>query len=140
MRAEIHSSTDCSLELQELLVSTPVVIKGSGTRVSIRTTIKRAYFTKLLTLNVILTIVNTMKVMTGRTRLSPEKVIERVKSYFNGKFGLEIVEETPGCCVELANNLGFVNAQVVDNGNYREVTLTTREWEYQIQEFLGQLK
>jgi hypothetical protein len=81
-----------------------------------------------------------MKVMTRRTKLSSEKVIERVKSYFNGKFGLEIVEETPSCCVELANNLGFVNAQVVDNGNYREVTLTTREWEYQIQEFLGQLK
>jgi hypothetical protein len=81
-----------------------------------------------------------MKVMTKKTKLSSEKIIERVKNYFNGKYGLEVVEETPNCCVEFANNLGFVNAQVTDNGDYREVTLTTREWEYQIQEFLGQLR
>jgi hypothetical protein len=81
-----------------------------------------------------------MKVMTKRTKLTSEKILEQVKSYFNRKYGLELVEETPNCCVVFENNLGFVNAQVVDNGDYREVTLTTREWEYQIQEFLGQLK
>lgn len=81
-----------------------------------------------------------MKVMTKRTRLTSDKIIEQAKSYFSGKYGLEVVEETQNCCVGFANNLGFVNAQVVDNGDYREVTLTTREWEYQIQEFLGQLR
>jgi hypothetical protein len=88
----------------------------------------------------ILTIVNTMKVMTKETRLPPEKLMQRVKEYFGGKFGLKVVEETPNCCVEFASDLGFVNAQIVDKGKCRELTLTTREWEYQIQEFLGHLK
>jgi hypothetical protein len=81
-----------------------------------------------------------MKVMSKRTKFSSERVIELAKEYFGGKYGLEVVEETANCCVEFENNLGFVNAQVVDNGDYREITLTTREWEYQVQEFLGRLK
>lgn len=88
----------------------------------------------------ILTIVNIMKVMSKRTMLAPEEIIKRVKAYFEGEFGLKIVDENPSCCVELANHLGFVNAQIVDKGDYREVTLIAREWEYQIQEFLGQLR
>jgi hypothetical protein len=81
-----------------------------------------------------------MKVMTKETKLPAEKIMERVKEYFGGKSGLKVVEETSNCCVEFASDLGFVNAQIVNKGKYRELTLTTREWEYQIQEFLGQLK
>lgn len=81
-----------------------------------------------------------MKVVTKKSNLPPEKIMERVKEYFNGKFGLKVVEEISNCCVEFSSNLGFVNAQIVDRGKYRELTLTTREWEYQVEEFLNQLK
>lgn len=81
-----------------------------------------------------------MKKMSKQTKLTPEKIMERVKDYFLGRFGFKVVEETANCCVEFANDLGFVNVQVLDKGNCREVTLTTREWEYQIEEFLEKLK
>jgi hypothetical protein len=51
-----------------------------------------------------------------------------------------VVEENANCCVAFENDLGFVNVQVIDKGACREITLTTREWEYQIEEFLGKLK
>jgi len=81
-----------------------------------------------------------MKTMSKETKLSPEKLIERAKEYFVGRFGFKVVEEAANCCVEFANDLGFVNVQVLDKGGCREITLTTIEWEYQIEEFLGKLK
>ncbi|RDE10907.1 MAG: hypothetical protein C4K48_12960 [Candidatus Thorarchaeota archaeon] len=81
-----------------------------------------------------------MKTMSKQTKLTSEKIMEKAKEYFVGRFGFRIVEETANCCVAFENNLGFVNVQVLNKGDCREITLTTREWEYQIGEFLGKLK
>jgi hypothetical protein len=80
-----------------------------------------------------------MKVMSKQTGLDSEKIIDRVKEHFVGKFGFKVVDDSYGCCLELENNLGFINVQVSDRGDHREVTFTTREWEYQLLEFLGNL-
>ena len=80
-----------------------------------------------------------MKVMSKTTNLSPEKIIKKATDYFDGKLGLEIKDQTDNCCIDFRNNLGFVTLQIFDNVSSREVKLSTREFEYQIQEFLGKL-
>jgi len=81
-----------------------------------------------------------MKTMSKQTKLTSEKIMEKAKDYFVGRFGFKVVEETADCCMAFENDLGFVNVQVLNKGDCREITLTTREWEYQIEEFLGKLK
>lgn len=78
-----------------------------------------------------------MKVMSKQTRLSSEAVIEKAKNYFEGEIGLKVTDETSNCCVEFASNLGFVIVQLREEDHNREVVVSTREFEYQIQEFLG---
>ena len=99
-----------------------------------------SHFTNLILNGMVLTIVNSMKTMSKLTRLSSEKIIAMAKEYFLGRFGFRVVEEYANCCVAFENDIGFVNVEVVDKGDCREMTLTTREWEYQIQEFLGKTK
>ena len=77
-----------------------------------------------------------MKVMSKQTRLSSEEVIERAKNFFENEIGLKMIDETVNCCVEFASNLGFVIVQYQGENQNPEVILTTREYEYQIQEFL----
>jgi hypothetical protein len=81
-----------------------------------------------------------MKVMSKETRLSPEKVIERAKEMFNSKYGLKVTQESPGCCIDFASDIGFVTVQVNNDKGHTEVKVTTREWEYQVGEFLKNLK
>ena len=80
-----------------------------------------------------------MKVMSKNTNLSAEKIIKKAKDYFDGNLGLEIKDETDNCCIDFRSNLGFVTLQIFDKVSSREVKLSTREFEYQIQEFLGSL-
>ncbi|MFX1332754.1 MAG: hypothetical protein ACFE9W_14445 [Promethearchaeota archaeon] len=75
--------------------------------------------------------------MSKRTKLSNEEVIQRAKDYFENRLGLEIRDESSDCCIEFASNLGFVTVQAIEDDQGREVKLTTREYEYQIQEFLS---
>jgi len=80
-----------------------------------------------------------MKVMSKKTRLSGEKIIQKAKDYFKGNLGLQLTTETPDCCVEFESNLGFVIVQVTGENQEKEVKVTTREFEYLIQEFLSEI-
>ena len=77
-----------------------------------------------------------MKVMSRKTNKKSDEVMKRAKDYF-GSFGLEVNSETPGCCLELTSELGFVTVEVFEDGDHNEVKLTTREFERQIEEFLA---
>lgn len=77
-----------------------------------------------------------MKVISKKTRLSSDEVILRAKTFFENNLGLTLAEETAGCCVEFRSKLGFVIVQAMEEDKEREVTVSTREYEYQIQEFL----
>jgi hypothetical protein len=81
-----------------------------------------------------------MKVMSTKTKKPAVEVIQKAKEFFNGRFGLDIRNESSDCCIEFANDLGFVTVEVTKEDKGSQVTLTTREWEYQVQEFLGLLK
>jgi hypothetical protein len=77
-----------------------------------------------------------MKVMSKVTSLSNEEVMDKAKEFFDGRLGLKLRDIEPKCCVEFSSNLGFVTIKTSDEGHDIEVTVSTREYEYQIQEFL----
>jgi hypothetical protein len=81
-----------------------------------------------------------MKVMSKKTKLPTEEVMQRAMDYFVKKLGLEVKDDTSECCVEFTSNLGFVIVEAIDGDQGREVKLTTREYEYQIQEFLRKVQ
>jgi len=80
-----------------------------------------------------------MKVMSKKTSLKIEEIIKKAKEKFDENLGLKLVDERDDCCLDFRGDLGFVTVQIFDQDQNREVKLTTREYEYQIQEFLRDL-
>jgi hypothetical protein len=81
-----------------------------------------------------------MKVMSRKTRLSSNEVLRMAKVFFNSELGIPVTDETDGCCIDFSNDLGFVTVSVTPEERGTEVKITTREWDYQIQQFLSKLK
>ncbi len=80
-----------------------------------------------------------MQTIGKKTKKSVEQILEQARDYFDGKFGLQVNDESPDCCVEFRNDIGFVNVTVEGNGNTNEVTLRSREYERQAREFIQKL-
>jgi len=78
-----------------------------------------------------------MKAMVKTTKLSIDDIVKKAKDYFIGNLGLKLIEQTDSCCLLFQSTLGYVDVQIFDNRDCREVNLTTREYEYLIQDFLG---
>lgn len=72
--------------------------------------------------------------------MDKERIINEAITYFNGHFGLPVADHVKGCCIEFSNDFGFVTIQVFPKERGNEVVLTTREWEYQVLEFLKFLR
>lgn len=74
------------------------------------------------------------------TRRSPEKVLEKALAFFGpGGLGLK-VEEQSGCCLRLIGGGGYVLVQIESGERSRTtVLLETREWDYQVRQFLESL-
>ena len=73
------------------------------------------------------------------SKMRPEKVLEKAKGFFGtGGVGLEMMAacETD---VRFEGGGGFVVVEVCERGKGAEVTIETREWEYQAKEFLGKV-
>ena len=77
--------------------------------------------------------------MVKTTKLSMNEVFKKAKDYFIGNLGLKLIDQTDNCCLFFQSTLGYVDVQIFDNHDCREVNLTTREYEYLIQDFLGTL-
>ena len=74
------------------------------------------------------------------TRRSPERVLERALAFF-GPAGMGMkVEEQNACCLHLTGGGGYVLVQVgaAESGR-TSVILETREWDYQVVQFLETL-
>ncbi len=80
-----------------------------------------------------------MKVVSKRTRLTPLEIIRKAEEYFDGRFGLRKTSSVASCCADFVGDLGFVTVRVATSGGLSEAVLTTREWEYQVQEFLKRI-
>ncbi len=76
-----------------------------------------------------------------QSQLTKEDLITRLKEHF-GKWWLgltmEITEENPSC-IAFRGGGGYVKATVFSERGKSKVHLVTREWEYQVEEFISQL-
>ncbi|MHA1907104.1 MAG: hypothetical protein ACW98Y_07405 [Candidatus Thorarchaeota archaeon] len=77
-----------------------------------------------------------MRVMSQETTMEKAKIMNEAITYFNGFFGLPVADHVKSCCIEFSNDIGYVTIQVFPKGALNEVVLTTREWEYQVLEFI----
>jgi hypothetical protein len=81
-----------------------------------------------------------MLVMAKETKMSADEVLDRARSYFDDRFGLTLGYFNPQCCMEFTGEIGFVDIAVEGSDGKVEVIVRTREWEYQIKDFLRGLK
>jgi ribosomal protein RSM22 (predicted rRNA methylase) len=73
------------------------------------------------------------------TKLSEEKVIQRLKKFFGeGGLGLDVIEEAPRC-VSFRGGGGHVTATLCSEEARIRITLVTQEWENQVKKFASSL-
>ena len=81
------------------------------------------------------------------SRLGPAKVMERALEFFGpGGLGLEIKEQGEGCAT-FEGGGGYVLVEACEKGpalsgvegKGSEVDLETREWDYQVKQFMGKI-
>jgi hypothetical protein len=71
------------------------------------------------------------------TKLEPAEVLDLAEEYFGeGGLGLEVTSRDD-CCISLAGGGGHVTVTVIE-GEKTEVDLETREWDYQVKEFMAE--
>ena len=74
-----------------------------------------------------------------KTKLGAEEAIKRAMAYFGeGGLGLDAVEQNP-CCVSFTGGGGHVTVTAVKGEKKTTVELETREWDYQVKEFMGKI-
>lgn len=74
-----------------------------------------------------------------KTKLSPEEAIKRAVEFFGpGGYGLEIKNQTPdGASFEGGG--GGVEVTACTEEKRTSVELFSREWDYQVKEFIGKI-
>ena len=72
------------------------------------------------------------------TKLSPEQVIKKARAYFGTEMGLEAAEDNP-CCVTFGGGGGFVTVTASAGEKKTAVELETREWDYQVKQFMQEI-
>ena len=73
------------------------------------------------------------------SKLSPGKVLEKALEFFGPEgLGLEVKEQNE-CCANFEGGGGHVVVRVGERGRGSEVDLETREWDYQVKQFMGKI-
>ncbi len=73
-------------------------------------------------------------------KITPEEAIKRAVKFFGPQgYGLTIKEEDPGF-VRLEGGGGGVAVSAVPKDKGSTVSVESREWDYQVKEFLGKIK
>ena len=74
------------------------------------------------------------------TKLSPEEAVKRAVEFFGpGGYGLEVKDQQPSCAYFEGGGGGVeVTACVEEKGT--SVDLVSREWDFQVREFIGKIK
>jgi len=74
-----------------------------------------------------------------KTRLKPEEVVKRAVDFFGPKgYKLNITNQSADCA-SFEGGGGGVDISTCIEGKQPSVDLTSREWDYQVQEFIGRL-
>jgi hypothetical protein len=73
------------------------------------------------------------------SKLSPAKIMEKALEFFgSGGLGLEVKEQGEDC-VTFEGGGGHVFVQACEGGKGSEVELETRQWDYQVKQFMGKI-
>ena len=74
-----------------------------------------------------------------KTKLTPEKVVKKMKSYFaEGGQGLKLRDDTSQC-LNFEGAGGYVTATLCPENHRTRVEFITQEWEHQVKEFAAKL-
>ena len=77
-----------------------------------------------------------MALYSATTKLKPQDALEKAITYFGpGGLGLEVCEQSP-CSVDFTGGGGHVTVIASSEGQGTTVELETREWDYQVKEFM----
>jgi hypothetical protein len=82
--------------------------------------------------------VDEMLRMENKTKLSEAEVIERAVKFFHGEYGLEVKEQTD-CLVTFEGGGGGVSVATCVENDKTAVEVTSREWDYQVKDFLSKI-
>ncbi len=75
-----------------------------------------------------------------KTKLSPEEAIKRAVAFFGpGGYGLEVKNQTSDCTY-LEGGGGGVNVTACTEEKGTSVELESREWDYQVKEFISKIR
>jgi len=73
------------------------------------------------------------------TKLSAEEIMEKAAGFFGeGGLGLDSVERNP-CCVSFEGGGGHVTVTVTEGEKKSMLELETREWDYQVKQFMREI-
>ena len=73
------------------------------------------------------------------SKFKPDRVLEEADAFFGpAGLGLEPKEAGEGCAL-FEGGGGHVSIQVCEKGKGSEVEVETREWDYQVQQFLSEI-
>ena len=74
------------------------------------------------------------------TRLSPEEAIKSAVEFFGPEgYGMEVASRDK-CCAEFQGGGGGVTVTVISRDKGATVSLISREWDYQVRDFIDKIK
>jgi hypothetical protein len=73
-----------------------------------------------------------------KTGLSSGEATSRIRAFFEGQ-GLKLLDENRGC-LSFEGGGGYVTATVSEEGDKTRIELVTQEWEFQVREFVANLR
>jgi hypothetical protein len=80
-----------------------------------------------------------MMKLSTKSKLKPEEVIERAVTFFGpGGYGLK-PQDKGNCCIEFEGGGGGVRVTASKEKKGSTVDLESREWDYQVREFIRRL-
>ena len=74
-----------------------------------------------------------------KTRLKPEEVIKRAVDFFGPKGYKLKVKSQSSDCASFEGGGGGVEVNTCVEGKQTSVEFTSREWDYQVKEFIGKI-
>jgi hypothetical protein len=73
------------------------------------------------------------------TKMSPSKVLDKAVTYFGPEgLGLDVTSEE-GCCARFEGSGGYVLVTADEAEGHTEVDLETREWDFQVKQFMSEI-
>lgn len=80
-----------------------------------------------------------MALYSAKTKEEPERIVERAIDYFGEEgLGLSVTRQNPWCAT-FEGAGGYVSVSASQDEGRTEVQLETREWDYHVKRFMGQI-